>query len=110
MLEVLKWTGIVLWGLATLAGGGFVLWAAIGALVDGERQRILPGFGVLVVSVFSGVVLVMTVSGIVGPGLPPDGCYRLTHSTAYVPVSTGNNTSTPVPVDDVSFTPITCPN
>lgn len=109
MLDVLKWTGIVLWGLATLAGGGFVLWAIATGLIDEERQRILPGLGVLVVSVLSGVVFVMTVNSIVGPGLPPDGCYRLTHDTAYVPMNTGKNSTTVVPVDDVSFFPIACP-
>ncbi|MGW4528902.1 hypothetical protein [Amycolatopsis sp. NPDC004378] len=109
MLDVLKWTGIVLWGLATLAAGCYVAWALFTGVADEERQRILPGLGSLVLTVVSGVVFVMTVNSIVGPGLPPDGCYRLTHNTAYVPMNTGKNTSTVIPIDDVSFFPIACP-
>lgn len=109
MLDVLMWTGIALWGLATLAAGGYVVWALFTGLADDERQRILPGLGVLVLAVMSSVVFVMTMNNLAGPGLPPDGCYRLTHNTAYLPVNTGNNTSTVIPIDDVSFIPIACP-
>lgn len=110
MLGVLKWTGIVLWGLTTLGSGFFVMWALFTGIGDKEHQRILPGLSVLVLTVVSGVVFVMTVNSIVGPGLPPDGCYRLTHNTAYVPINTSKNTGTAVPIDDVQFIPIACPS